>query len=229
MTLPGQISGPKELARFVDYLLLHPHVTKDELTRDCASARDLGLGGICVHTSRLAQAYHLLEDSGVKIIAAVGFPFGAADSDAKRYEAEVAVDNDAHFIEAVANIGRIKDGDHGYVSREFRDLVEAADERPVSIVIEAPLLTRAEIETVCHLAIEAGCKGITTSTGIDGRIARAEDVHLIKDVVGEKFGVKAVGGIIDGASALAMLEAGATRIGLSGVKEILDSLEPQSR
>jgi hypothetical protein len=86
MTLPGQISGPKELARFVDYFLLHPDVTKDELTRVCASARELGLGGICVHTSRLAQAYHLLEDSGVKIIAAIGFPFGAADSDAKRYE-----------------------------------------------------------------------------------------------------------------------------------------------
>jgi deoxyribose-phosphate aldolase len=229
MTLPGQISGPKELARFVDYLLLHPHVTKDEVARVCASARELGLGGICVHTSRLAQACHLLEDSGVKIIAAIDFPLGAADSDAKRYEAEVAVDNDAHFIEAVANIGRIKDADHGYVSREFRDLVEAADERPVSVVVEAPLLTRAEIETVCHLAIEAGCKGITTSTGIDGRVARAEDVRLTKDIVGEKFGVKAVGGIIDGAAALAMLEAGATRIGLSGVKEILESLEPQGR
>jgi deoxyribose-phosphate aldolase len=227
MTLPGQISGPKELARFVDYLVLQPHVTKDELTRVCASARELGLGGICVHTSRLAQAYHLLEDSGVKLTAAIAFPFGAADADVKRYEVETAIDNDAHFIEAVANIGRIRDGDHGYVSREFRDLVEAADDRPVSIVVEAPLLTRAEIETACHLAIEAGCKGIITSTGIDGRVARAEDVRLIKDIVGEKFGVKAVGGIVDGAGALAMLEAGATRIGLSGVMEVLDSLEPQ--
>ena len=99
----------------------------------------------------------------------------------------------------------------------------------MSVVIEAPLLTRAEIETVCHLAIEAGCKGITTSTGTDGRVARPEDVRLIKDVVGEKFGVKAVGGIADGAAALAMLDAGATRIGLSGVKEVLDSLEPQGR
>ena len=229
MTLPGQISGPKELARFVDYLLLHPHVTKDEVARVCASARELGLGGSCVHTSRLAHAFHLLEDSGVKIIAAIGFPFGAADSDAKRYEVEVAVDNDAHFIEAVANIGRIKDADYGYVSREFRDLVEAADERPVSIVIEAPLLTRAEIETVCRLAVEAGCKGITTSTGVDGRVACVEDVRLIKEIIGEKFGVKAIGGIVDGAAALALLDAGATRIGLSGVKEVLDSLEPQGR
>jgi deoxyribose-phosphate aldolase len=229
MTLPGQISGPKELARFVDYLLLNPHVTKDELTRVCASARELGLGGICLHTSRLTQAYHLLEDSGVKLIAAIGFPFGAADSDAKRYEVEVALDNDAHFIEAVANIGRIKDADNGYVSREFRDLVEAADERAVSIVIEAPLLTRAEIETVCHLAVEAGCKGITTSTGMDGRVACVEDVRLIKEFIGEKFGVKAVGGIVDGAAALALLDAGATRLGLSGVKEVLDSLEPQGR
>ena len=229
MTLPGQISGPKELARFVDYLLLHPHVTKDELARVCASASELGLGGICVHTSRLAQVYHLLEDSGVKIIAAIGFPFGAADADVKRYETELAVDNDAHFIEAVANVGRIKDGDRGYVLREFRDLVEAADERPVSVIIEAPLLTRSEIETVCNLALEAGCKGITTSTGMDGRVARPEDVRSIKEIVGEKFGVKAVGGIANGAAALAMLDAGATRIGLSGVKEVLDSLEPRGR
>jgi deoxyribose-phosphate aldolase len=225
MTVPGQISGPKELARFIDYLLLHPHVTKDDLTRICGSARELGLGGICVHTSRVAQASHLLEDSGVKIIAAIGFPFGAADADAKRYETEVAIDNEAHFIEAVANIGRIKDADHGYVSREFRDLVEAADERPVGVVIEAPLLTRAEIETACQLAIEAGCKGITTSTGLEGRFARIEDVQLIKDIVGDKFGIRAVGGIANGAAAVAMLDAGATRLGLPGVNEVLDSLK----
>ena len=229
MTLPAQISGPKELARFVDYFLLQPQLTKDQLTHVCSRARELALGGICVHTSRVAQAYHVLEDSGVKIIAAVGFPFGAADADAKRYETEVAIDHDAHFIEAVANIGRIKDADHQYLAREFRDLVEAADERPVSIVIEAPLLTRAEIETVCQLAIEAGCKGITTSTGFDGRIARIEDVQLIKEVVGEKFGIRAVGGMADGTAALAMLEAGATRLGLSGVMEVLDSLEPRGR
>jgi deoxyribose-phosphate aldolase len=229
MTLPGQISGPKELARFIDCLLAHPHVTKDELARVCGSARELGLGGICVPTSRVAQAGHLLEHSGVKVIAVIGFPFGGADADAKRYETEVAIDHDAHFIEAVANIGRIKDADHAYVSREFRDLVEAADERPVSIVIEAPLLTRAEIEAVCQLAIEAGCKGITTSTGLEGRVARIEDVQLIREIVGEKFGIRAVGGIADGAAALAMLEAGATRIGLSGGREVLDSLEAQGR
>src|SRR5687767_3326047 len=128
MTSPAHISGPRELARFVDYILLHPNVTKGELARVCGSARELALGGLCLHTSRVAQAYELLEDSGVQIIAAINFPFGAADADAKRYEIEVAVDNNAHFIEAVANIGRIKDGDHGYIEREFRDLVEAADE-----------------------------------------------------------------------------------------------------
>lgn len=227
MTLPGQISGPKELARFVDCFFLHPHATKEDLARVCARARELGLGGVCVHTSRVAQARHLLEDSGVKVIAAIGFPHGAADADAKRYETEVAVDHDAHFIEAVANIGRIKDGDHNYVLRELRDLVEAADERPVGIAIEAPLLTRGEAETICRLAVEAGCKSITTSTGMEGRVARIEDVQLIKETIGEKFGIRAVGGIADGRAALAMLEAGATRIGLSSVTEVLDSLGSQ--
>lgn len=218
MTIPSQISGPKELARFVDYLLLQPHATQEELKRVCATARELGLGCVCVSTSRVAQAYHLLEDSGVKVVAAIGYPFGAADADAKRYETEVAVDNDAHFIEVVANIGRIKDGDHGYVSREFHDIVEAADERSVSVVIEAPLLTRTEIETVCRLAIETGVKGIVTSTGIEGRNARLEDVQLIKETVGEKFGIKAVGGIADGHAALTMIDAGATRIGIFGME-----------
>jgi deoxyribose-phosphate aldolase len=228
MSPHGQISGPRELARFIDYCP-HPALTREELIRICVSARELGIGGVCVSTSRIVQAYHALENSGVKVVAVIDFPFGTADSDAKRYETEVAVDYDAHFIEVVANIGRIKDGDHDYVGREFRDIVEASDERPVSIVIEAPLLTREQIETVCTLAVEAGCKGITTSTGLESRVARIEDVQLIRETVGEKFGIKATGGIVDGPGALAMIEAGATRIGVSAVKEVLGSLGGQGQ
>ena len=229
MNAPGQISGPKELARFIDYLLLHPALTREELTRVCAHARELGIGSVCVPTSRVVQAHHVLEDSGVKVVAVIDFPFGAADADAKRYETEIAVDHGAHFVEAVANVGRIRDGDHEYVGREFRDIVEAADERPVSIIIEAPLLTRPEMELVCRLAVDAGCKGITTSTGIEGRVARLEDVQLIREIVGEKLGLKAAGGITDGAGALAVIEAGATRIGVVTVKEVLGSLGEQGQ
>lgn len=193
MTAVGQISGPKELAR------------------------------VCVNTSRVAQAYHLLKESGVKIVAVIGFPLGAMDADAKRYETEVAIDNDAHFIEVVANIGRVKDGDHDYVLRELRDVVEAADERPVSVVIEAPLLSAAEIESVCGIVVEAGAKGVVTSTGFEGSNARIEDVRRIREVVDKSFGIKVCGGIADGSAALAMIDAGATRIGAADVREILRS------
>jgi deoxyribose-phosphate aldolase len=223
MTGAGQISGPKELARFLDLSLLRADATTEDVTRACAEAREHGIGGVCVNTSRVAQAYHLLEDSGVSIVAAVGFPLGAMDADAKRYETEVAADSDAQFIEVVANIGRLKDSDHGYVLRELRDVVEAADGRPVSVVIEAPLLSAAEIQHVCALIEEAGAKGVVASTGFEGRNARAEHIRRIREAVDESFGIKASGGIADGAAARAMIDAGATRIGTADVTGILKS------
>ena len=219
----AQISGPKELARFLDYSLLRADATREDIARVCAEAREHGIGGVCVNTSRVAQAYHLLENSGVQLVAAVGFPLGGMDSDAKRYETEVAVDSDAQFIEVVANIGRVKDSDHGYVLRELRDVVEAADERPVGVVIEAPLLSAAEIENVCGIIQEAGAKGVVTSTGFEGREARIEDIRRIREILDESFGIKACGGITDGSAALAMIDAGATRIGTADVRQILKS------
>jgi len=226
MTGAAEISGPKELARFLDWVCLQPEFTRQDLSRVCAEARELGIGNVCVHSSRVAQACHLLEDSGVKVIAAIAFPLGAMDADAKRYETEVAVDHDAHFIEVVANLGRIKDGDDAYVLRELRDIVEAADERPVSIVIEAPLLSSAHIEKVCEVIVTAGAKGVVTSTGFEGRNARIQDVQKVREAVGESFGVKAAGGIGDGASALAMIRAGATRIGTADPIGILRVGQP---
>lgn len=223
MTTAGQISGPKELARFLDCSLLRADATKEDVARICAEAREHAIGRVCVNTSRVALAYHLLEGSGVKVVAAIGFPLGAMEADAKRYETEAAADNDAHFIEVVANIGRVKDGDFGYVMRELRDIVEAADERPVSVVIEAPLLSAEEMQHVCEAAVEAGVKGIVTSTGFEGCNARIDDIRRIGEFVDESFGIKAFGGIADGAAALAMIDAGATRIGASEVTEILKS------
>jgi len=227
MTGAPQISGPKELARFLDYVALQPDVTQEDIARVCAEAREHGIGNVCVNTSRLAQACHLLQDSGAKIVAAIAFPLGAMDADAKRYETEVAVDNDAHFIEVVANIGRIKDGDYGYLLRELRDIVEAADERPVTVVIEASLLSPAEMEKVYDCILMAGGKGIVTSTGFAGRNARIEDVRRVREVVGESFAIKATGGIRDSAVALGLIDAGATRIGAAEPLSILKSCADQ--
>jgi deoxyribose-phosphate aldolase len=227
MTGAPEISGPKELARFLDWVCLQPDITREDISRVCAQAREHGIGNVCVNTSRIAQACHLLEDSGLKVVAVIASPLGAMDADAKRYETEVAVDHDAHFIEVVANIGRIRDADHGYVLRELRDIVEAADERPVSVVIEASLLSPAEIEKVCEIIVTAGAKGVVTSTGFEGRNARIQDVRKIKDAVGDSFGIKAAGAFRDSATALAMIDAGATRIGVADPIGILRSCAGQ--
>lgn len=218
MIHPRQISGPKELARFLDATLLRADATKAEVSRICATARELGLGGVCVNTSRVAEAYDLLEDSSVKLIAAIAWPLGAMDADAKRYETEVAVDNNAHFIEVVANLGRVKDGDRAYVLRELRDVIEAADERPVSVVFEPALLAPPEIQSLCEISEEAGAKGLVSSGD-----ARLEGIRRIRGFVSETFAVKACGGITDGASSMALLEAGATRIGVMDAAAILRS------
>lgn len=225
MIVAAHISGPKELARLVDCALLRADATKDDVARVCAEAREHGAGSVCVNTSRVAQACHLLEDSAVKVIAAIGFPLGAMDSDAKRYEAEVAVDNDAHQLEVVANIGRIKDGDHAYVLRELRDVVEAADDRSVSVAIETALLTGEQIERACELIVESGARAIVTSTYFRDSAPAPADVEAIRAIVGEKFGIKA-DGIRDASVALAMIEAGATRIGTTGLSAILESWPP---
>src|SRR4051794_33959246 len=119
-----------DLARYIDHTLLQPEATREDVTRLCAEAREHGFHGVCVHGSRVELAFSLLEDSDIKVTSLVGFPLGASDSDVKRYETEVAIDQGAQEIEMMINLGRLKDGDHGYVLRELRDIAEAAEERP---------------------------------------------------------------------------------------------------
>src|SRR5262249_27956343 len=152
---------------------------------------------VCVNGSRVLQARTLVEESGVKVATTVGFPLGASDSDTKRFETEAAIDNGAHEIDIVMNIGRFKDGDHGYVLRELRDVVEAADERTVKVILETALLTREEKIAACKLVMDSGARVVKTSTGFSTGGATLEDVRLLRETVGERFGVKAAGGIRD--------------------------------
>jgi deoxyribose-phosphate aldolase len=145
----------------------------------------------------------------------VGFPLGAMSADAKRFEAETAIDEGAHEIDVVLNLGRLKDREDSMVLRELRDVVEAAEERPVKVILETCLLTAEEKVRACHLVVESGARFVKTSTGFGPGGATIEDVRLLRETVGPKFGVKASGRIRDAATALAMIAAGATRIGTS--------------
>lgn len=169
-------------------------------------------------------ARHHLTDAQVKVAAVVGFPLGAMDADAKRYETEVAIDLAAQEIEVVMNHGCLKDGEARFILRELRDVVEAADERPVTVILEAGWLTQEEIRLACELILESGAKCVQAGTGQGASAATATEVRLLREAVGERFPVKAAGSIRDLAEARAFLDAGATRLGTPEGLALAESL-----
>jgi deoxyribose-phosphate aldolase len=205
-----------QLAHYIEHTLLKPDATAEDIKRLCIEAKEQGFFSVCVHGSRVALALSLLEDTPSKVVTVVGFPLGAAEADVKRFETEAAVDSGAQEIDMVINIGRLKDGDDAYVLREIRDVVEAADERPVKVILETGMLSKEEKMRACALVLDSGAHFVKTSTGFNSAGgATLEDVALLREMVGPKFGVKASGGIRDAGTALAMIEAGATRLGTS--------------
>ena len=208
-------NSPVALARFIESNLLQPDVGLAQVEKLCAEAREHNFFAVCVNGCWIAAARHFLDGSDVKVASVVGFPLGAMAADVKRYETEVAVDDGAHEIDVVLNIARLKVGDDQYVLRELIDVVEAADERTVKVILETCLLTDAEKIRACQLVVESGAHFVKTSTGFSTAGATITDVKLLRETVGPKFGVHASGGVRDAQTALAMIEAGATRLGTS--------------
>ena len=204
-----------ELAHYIDHTLLKPEASRAQVETLCAEAAEHSFATVCVNGSRVELAHSLLEDCDVQVATVVGFPLGAADADAKRYETEVAVDVGAGEIDMVMNVGRFLDGEHDYIVREIRDVVEAADDRVVKVILETCLLTEDQIEQASKLVVQAQAHFVKTSTGFGSAGATVEHVKLMRETVGQFAGVKAAGGIRDAATARAMIEAGATRLGTS--------------
>ena len=217
--------SPTQLATFIDHAQLKPETSLAQIKQLCAEALEYNFFSVCVNGCWVAAAYQLLEDSDVKVTGVVGFPFGTMTSDTKRFETEAAIDDGAHEIDMVLNVARLKAGDDKYVLREIIDVVEVADERTVKVILETCLLTDEEKIRACHLVVESGAHFVKTSTGFNaGGGATIADVKLLREAVGQKFGVKASGGIRDTKTALAMIEAGATRLGLSSGVAIMKGL-----
>ena len=206
---------PEKLAAYIDHTLLKPDASAAQIEQLCAEAREYKFFSVCVNGSWVAAARHFLDGSDVKVASVVGFPLGAMSSDVKRFETEVAIDDGAHEIDMVLNIARLKAGEDKYVFRELCDVVEAADERTVKVILETCLLTDEEKVRACKLVVESGAQFVKTATGFSTAGATVADVKLMRATVGAKFGVKASGGIRDAQTALAMIAAGATRIGTS--------------
>jgi deoxyribose-phosphate aldolase len=215
---------PAALARFIDHTLVRADATLQDIEKLCAEAREHKFYSVGVNGSWVVAARHFLDGSEVKVGCAVGFPLGAMSSDVKRYETEAAIDDGAHEIDVVLNIARLKEGDDKYVLRELCDVVEAADERPVKVILETCLLTNEQKIRACKLVVESGAHFVKTSTGFSRGGATVDDVKLMRETVGPKFGVKASGGIRDAQTALAMIAAGATRLGTSASVAIVIEL-----
>jgi deoxyribose-phosphate aldolase len=213
-----------QLAAYIDHTALKADATAKDIEKLCVEAREHKFYSVCVNGSWIGPARHFLEGTNVKVASVVGFPLGAMSSDAKRFETEAAIDDGAHEIDVVLNVARLKDGDDQYVLRELIDVAEAADEHTVKVILETCLLTDEQKVRACKLVVESGAHFVKTSTGFSAGGATVADVKLMRETVGPKFGVKASGGIRDTKTALAMIAAGATRLGTSASIAIVTGL-----
>jgi deoxyribose-phosphate aldolase len=209
------IRGPADLAGLIDHTLLNAEATAAQVRRVCAEARQYRFYSVCVNPIYATLAHRELAGSGVKTCSVIAFPFGATTTVAKAAEARRAVADGAGEIDMVIAIGALKAGDHDYVRRDIAEVKEVCGALVLKTIIETCLLTDEEKVRACLLAKEAGADFVKTSTGYGGGGATAADVALMRQTVGPKMGVKASGGIRTFAQALAMVQAGATRIGAS--------------
>lgn len=203
------------LAKYIDHTVLKPEATKDDVLRLCREAKEYGFCSVCVNSMYTALAAKELEGSGVKTCVVVGFPLGAMSTQAKAFETKEAAKDGADEIDMVIAVGALKEGDLDYVKQDIGAVVESAGDAKVKVIIEACLLTDEEKVIACHLAKSAGADFVKTSTGFSSGGATVEDVALMRRTVGEDMGVKAAGGIHTREEALAMIDAGANRIGAS--------------
>ena len=203
------------IARYIDHTLLRVDTRPEQVERLCEEAREYGFATVCVSSSYVPLCRRKLADGPVRVCSVIGFPLGAALREAKAAEAAAAVNLGADELDMVANIGWLKAGSDGMVVSDIHRVVDAAQKRPVKVIIETCLLTDEEKERATRLVVEAGAQFVKTSTGFSTGGATEADVALLARVAAGRIGVKASGGIRDLATALRMIEAGATRIGTS--------------
>ena len=217
----------EELAKFIDHTNLKAYASRDDIKKLCDEAKEYGFYAVCVNPYRVKDAAEFLKGTDIKIASVVGFPLGATFTETKVQEAIMAIRDGAREIDMVMNIGAMKDGNYNLVENDIREVVEAAHEMnaKVKVIIETCYLTDEEKRKVCEIAKKAGADFVKTSTGFGSAGARVEDVKLMRETVGEEMGVKAAGGIHNANEAIAMIEAGATRIGASRSVQIMESLK----
>ncbi|MBN2616500.1 MAG: deoxyribose-phosphate aldolase [Bacteroidales bacterium] len=220
----GNIS-PAELAGYIDHTLLKPGATQNQFEQLCDEALQYKFKSVCVNSSWVSFVAKKLRGSSVKVCSVIGFPLGEMVTKSKAFEARSAIEHGAQELDMVMNIGALKSGNLKLVEEDIRAIKRACRSNTIlKVIIETSLLTEEEKVLACEISKKAGADFVKTSTGFTGTGATVEDIALMRRVVGPDMGVKASGGIRDYKTAVAMLNAGANRIGAGGSVAIMNGV-----
>ncbi len=218
----------EQLAKMIDHTLLKPTAVQQEIIQLCSEAREFGFASVCVNPCHVPLAVEQLKDSAVRVCTVIGFPLGSSTAETKAFETADAVKKGAEEVDMVINIGALKQNRQDAVYNDIKAVVEAAKKNNADaitkVIIETCYLTKEEKVLACRLSKEAGADYVKTSTGFGSGGATVEDVALMRETVGADMGVKASGGIKNTEQAIAMINAGATRIGASAGIDIVKNL-----
>lgn len=218
----------QELARYIDHTLLKPDATKSQIEALCREAVEYGFWSVCVQPSWVAFSADILKGSQVKVCSVISFPQGVNTSAIKAAEAARAAADGAAEVDMVMHPGLAKAGDWEAVEADITAVVTAVPGTLVKVILETSLLDLNQIAEACRRAEAAGAHYVKTSTGFQGGGATVEHVRLMRSSVGPKVKVKASGGIRDKASALALIEAGASRLGMSSGVAVIQGMTAES-
>lgn len=214
----------ENLNKYIEHTLLKQDATHNELIKLFDEAIEHKFLGICVNPVNVKLAKEYLKNSDVKIVSVVGFPLGASRPEAKAYETKLAVEDGADEIDMVINVSLLKDKEFLLAQKDIEAVKEACKDKALKVILETDLLTQEEIEIACKLCINAKADFVKTSTGFvkNGVGAKVEDVELMHKIVSPHgLQVKASAGIRDKEKAIAMIKAGASRLGTSSGIEII--------
>ena len=207
--------------KLIDHTLLKQDATPEQIIKLCEEAKEFDFMSVCVNPAYVPLAAKCLEGSSVKVCTVIGFPLGMNLTRTKVEEAELAIKEGADEIDMVINVGMLKAGHDQYVEEEIRELKAVAGQRVLKVIIETCLLTDEEKVRACVASKNAGADFVKTSTGFSTGGATAHDVALMRKTVGPEMGVKASGGVRTHEDLIAMVEAGANRIGTSNGTKII--------
>lgn len=211
-----------DIAGIIDHTLLKPEATGAQVEELIAQAAELGTFSVCVSPNQLPVSV----PEGLKVATVCGFPSGAHATSVKAAEAADSVAKGADEVDMVVNLKLVKEGDFEGVEADIRAVKEAIGDKLLKVIIESAALTDDEIVACCQASERAGAEYVKTSTGFHpAGGASVHAVEIMRATVGDRLGVKASGGIRDAETALDMVQAGASRLGVSGTAAILEGLE----